>query len=186
MSDLKNCPKCGNTRHVRIGKKFVRCKCVVEEMRERKMKSFGFSGDYKSTSLVEYVKTSLVLVGPYNIQAPFIAGVYHDVPLDFTVRTEYVYELSESFLGHTSKEEEGLEVFTIPDLLVLLLGFTELTNRSLGNMIQHVFRNREIRGKATWFGIPRTTVNLKGLYGKNVVQIVDELDKIDLTKVEEG
>ena len=180
---LKDCDQCGNTRHIRRGKKFVRCICIIEELRRKKVAQYNTSVTPKGTTLVNFIRESLVVVGSVETLAPYIAGVSRDSPQDFTIRTVHAYDLVSSFFGESVTDAKGgLEVFGVPDLLIILLGFTNLTNKLLGDMLQQVYASRVLRGKSTWFVAPSLETNLESLYGAGIEEELASLRKLSLKK----
>ena len=163
---MKDCEICGNTRHVRCGKVFERCVCIEKELKRRKVAKYTTSVVPDTEGgLVERRKESLLLVGSMKEHTPYIAGVYQDSPTNFTINTLHAYDMVSAFFGETKSGDRGLTTFVTPDLLIVLLGFTELTNKMLGDMLQHVYASRTLKDKATWFAVPNARFDIAKMFG---------------------
>jgi len=160
---------------VRCGKVFKRCTCIEGELKRRKVAKYTTSVAPITTDLVNRRRESLVLVGSVQKHTPHIAGVYQDSPTDFTIRTLHAYDMVSAFFGEAQSGERGLDTFVVSDLLIVLLGFSELTNKMLGDMLHHVYVSRKLKDRATWFVVPNKNFSVLKTYGEQLEKEVDQL-----------
>ena len=173
---LEDCEDCGNRRHFRRGKFHDRCHCITKALRMQKVKKYhgykeGMVIEKREALLGDNLTESKMLVGEIDVHAPYVSGVYYYSPTTFAIRTLYAYNIHEAYIG-----DIGLKTFNVPDLLIVLLGFNDLTTRNLGEVILQVYQSREMKGKATWFISKDLKLSsLKELYGSNLMHLVEGL-----------
>ena len=175
---IVDCEVCGNTRHIRNGRRVSRCECFVEHMRNMKVRALGLKSIECSKHVIDRIGESIVLVGGYEHCQKIVGGVVYASPVDFGTRVVAAYDIAEHFLGHV-EDDVGIAHFCVSDLLVVFLAFNSMTNRVLGDMIVHIVQSRRLAGRPTWFAVPPSP-NIGKLYGAAVKALVNSLPKVKL------
>jgi len=96
-----------------------------------------------------------------------------------THRTFDAYQLVDVFFGKDD-EMNNFSPLVDPDLSIILLGFTEIVNRILPDMLLQVMTRRDLRHKSTWIilGIPRGQVETR--FGLAMARRLDDFAKVEV------
>jgi hypothetical protein len=136
---------------------------LTKQLYKRDLGAFATSSPKKDTRLIQMLEESLLLEGPLSLIREHVAGVIlHMKEVDKTFASMDSYRLVDIFLDK-DEEFQGSAVLTDYDLFVLLLGFGEVKNQRLPDLIMQVLSRRELQQKPTWvvLGIPMGQVPVK-------------------------
>lgn len=180
------CPKrdrCGTTGHyldVTSGK-YTRCECMEAEINKRSLGVFFTPNVKQNPALLKKANDgiSILLEGPFNSIRPYMAGVF--LYLKNQRKTTGVldaYRLIEIYL-EKDDELQNSSHFVEVDFLALLLGFGEVKNQRLPDLIMQVLVRRELIQKPTWviLGLPLPQVPIK--YGSDLGEKLDSFQRVN-------
>jgi hypothetical protein len=178
MSFRENCPDreiCGSTGHIHTEKGYVRCKCLQLEMNEQKLGSMFCENPAKNSPLIEFLDKNIIISHPLQAARKIISGALLTL-LDKkkVFKTIDAYRLIEI---HLEKDLEYRTNYPIVncDLLVILLGFGDPTNKYLPELLLQVLNRRELTRKPTWV-LLGSTLTYDNIYKKYSGELQDYLD----------
>ena len=96
-----------------------------------------------------------------------------------THRAFDAYQLVDVFFGKDD-EMTNFAPLVDPDLSIILLGFTEIVNRILPDMILQVMTRRDLRHRSTWviLGIPKGQVETR--FGLAMARRLDDFIPVEI------
>lgn len=151
------CPKKCRGGHIQTPKgEWIRCSCLNEAIYKRDLGVFATKEPDLNTGLKALTDTSLLIEGPMSRIRGHIAGTILDIKSKGGSFTSMdAYRLVDIFLD---KDEcfTNSTLLTEYDLFVMLLGFAEVKNQRLPDLINQVLARRELYQKPTWIilGMP--------------------------------
>lgn len=150
------CPNQCRSGHLFVNGKWVRCDCLKKRIYKRDLGVFATDTPNRETALIKNIDRSLLIEGPLSQIRNHVAGAFlhmKEVGLNFT--STDAYRLVDIFLDKDA-DFSNSSVISEFDLYVMLLGFGEVKNQRLPDLIMQVLARRELLQKPTWviLGIP--------------------------------
>jgi len=176
------CSECGGSKHVRTKTGWRRCsKCSTRVADSLFIKLNIKCGEPS-------YPPSLEVLSPVPLKDLSCTGEYHDFrkmvwrSLVYystlgDLRYEYIdaYRLVEIFLGQDSIYDRVRDLESL-DLVVLVLGVSDVPNRMLPALVCQLLTLRKMSGHPTWVFSSKTGAPLRNAYGSN--EMVDLLGDI--------
>lgn len=172
------CPNNCVQGHLRTPAGWVRCSCLKDSLFKRALGVFATKEPKEDTSLYRLRDTSLLIEGPLTLIRPHIAGVILKMKEgEETFTSTDAYRLVDIFLDKDA-EFEGSAQLSNHDLFVLMLGFGEVKNQRLPDLIMQVLARRELLQKPTWvvLGLPLGQVPVR--FTQEVFDSVNRFKKV--------
>lgn len=136
--------------------KWVRCSCLEESIYKRDLGIFATKTPKLETKLLTLVDKPLIIEGPLNTVRPHIAGVILGLKRQGkSFASTDAYRLVDIFLDK-DQDFSNSAMISDYDLYVMMLGFAEVKNQRLPDLICQVLARRELLQKPTWviLGMP--------------------------------
>lgn len=136
--------------------KWVRCECLEEAIYKRDLGIFATKAPKMDTKLLSLLDSSIVIEGPLNSIRPHIAGVILDLKRrGKSFASTDAYRLVDIFLDK-DQDFSNSAMISDYDLYVMMLGFAEVKNQRLPDLICQVLARRQLLQKPTWviLGMP--------------------------------
>lgn len=155
--------RCGKTGHYQVKGVWHRCQCLEREINKQKLGFFDTPNPRKDSPLLKLRTENVLLEGPLASVRPHMAGVILALSAEGkSVKAIDAYRLVEIFID---KDEEFRSYQDIADyeLLVIMLGFGDVKNQRLPDLIMQVLNRRELIQKPTWviLGLPLLQVGTR-------------------------
>lgn len=172
------CPNQCRNGHIRANGVWRRCSCLAERLYKKELGLFMTNTPNRSSPLAPLVETSLLLEGPMSTIRSHVAGVILGLKQEGKTFTAMdAYRLVEIFLD---KDEEFKSTSDIAqyDLYVMLLGFGDIKNQRLPDIIVQALQRRTLLQKPTWviLGMPLGQVPMK--YDQAVFDAINSFKKV--------
>lgn len=179
----QGCPhwkRCGLTGHYLEAGRMHRCTCLQQRLNKEILGVFHTPTPADTSQLITLRKSNVVIEGPLSVIRNHVAAtLLVMVENGSTFVTFDAYKLVDIFL---EKDEEIVNYSSLvePDLAIVLLGFAEIANRRLPEMLLQVMSRRELRHKPTWvvLGIPLGQVGTR--FGTSVSEKLAEFQKVEI------
>jgi hypothetical protein len=153
---MSGCPhKCSNGHVLRDGK-WYRCECLERTLYKKDLGLFSTETPLLDTQLKGYVGNNLVIEGSQsNIREHVAGAILWMRGNDKTFAATDAYTLVDIFLDKDTEFENSAALVEY-DLYTMLLGFGEVKNQRLPDLIEQVLVRRKLHQKPTWvvLGIP--------------------------------
>lgn len=150
------CPNQCRSGHLLVGGKWVRCECLERTLYKKNMGVFATETPIKTTALVSQTGDSLLIEGPLAMVRNHVAGALISMrEAGKTFTSTDAYRLVDIFLDKDLDFNNSSAISEF-DLYVMLLGFGEVKNQRLPDLIMQVLSRRAMLQKPTWviLGIP--------------------------------
>lgn len=154
------CDICSNKGHILRQGKWTRCECTERALYRRDLGFFNCDSPNSKTQMKTLVKTNLVIEGPLASIRPHVAGVILFLKhMEQSFQCIDAYRLIEIYLDKDA-EIRSTAATTEADLFVMMLGFGEVKNQRLPDLIMQTLQRRELLQKPTWviLGLPLAQV----------------------------
>lgn len=173
MLALPNCPTCRNRRHIRTNGEWSRCACLTSVIN---IKPIVRGGETRYPELYDQYP-------PYPLRDLTIGGVPAGLTPEETRHFRYmvwrsllqqretlVYEYLDAYRLVDMQFErdptyDNPRDLVVPDLVILILGVTEVPNKLLGPLVSQLVSMRRFEGKPTWVYTPMPLLRLREEYG---------------------
>jgi len=174
---MSECPKCGGRGHVLVDGVWHRCACLQRKVDKQKLGVFDTEQVERNTPLLGLVNQNTLIDGPLGVVRSHVAGaLLHLSEQGKTYGAMDAYRLVEIFLDKVEeyKSTQDLAEF---DLFIMLMGFGDIANRRLPEIILQALNRRELVQKPTWIvlGIPLNSV--AGRYDAAVYERIAQFRK---------
>lgn len=156
MSMKEPCPNKCKAGHIFTQGKWVRCECLKANLYKRELGVFATPDPKKDTPLLSYTEENLLIEGPMSQVRRHISGVILSLKSEGKTFTSMdSYRLVEIFVDQ-DQEFKSMNDMAEHDLFVMMLGFGEIKNQRLPDLILNVLMRRELKQKPTWvvMGMP--------------------------------
>lgn len=179
------CPsysRCGKTGHFLQDGKWERCACLVKELNKQRLGIFNTADVQKKTPLTALVNTDTVIEGPISVIRQHVARVLLDlIAQEKTFGTMDAYRLVEIFLDKDEEFQTSQDLAGF-DLFILLLGFGDVANRRLPDLVNQALNRRELVQKTTWviLGLPLPSV--AGRYDASLGERLVRMKRVGVTR----
>lgn len=153
---MEPCPNGCNHGHLLVGGKWSRCDCLTKQIYKRDLGVFATDTPLKDSALVGLVGESLMIEGPLkNIRNHVAGAILNMKESGKTFTSTDAYRLVDIFLDKDTDFSNSSAISEF-DLYVMLLGFGEVKNQRLPDLIMQVLARRDLLQKPTWviLGIP--------------------------------
>lgn len=150
------CELCAFKGHVLLEGKWHRCACTERLVNKQRLGIFDTDTVVKDTPLIGLLQEDLLIEGPLTTIRSHVAGAIMHLAGEGKVHGAMdAYRLVEIFLDKVDefKSTQDLAEF---DLFILMMGFGDIANRRLPEIILQAMNRREMVQKPTWviLGIP--------------------------------
>lgn len=170
---------CTNGHHL-INKQWVRCKCVEDLLYTSKLGIFKCDSPTFNEKLYSHVGVSVRIEGALNDIRPMVAGVLtRMMKEEKTFGVVDGYQLVEIFLEKDS-DFPTLGTLLEKDLVILMLGFGEVKNQRLPELLFQLFQRRKLFQKPLWVVVGDTMYRMGERFGALVVKELEELRRLEL------
>lgn len=181
MATAKKCQLGCRGGHLRTPKgEWIRCSCLLEDIYKRDLGVFATKEPELTTGLRSFTDTSLLIEGPMSRIRGHIAGVILDLKAKGGTFTSMdAYRLVDIFLDK-DEEFQGSGAISGYDLFVMLLGFGEVKNQRLPDLIMQVLARRDLLQKPTWviLGLPLGQVSMR--FSSEVHDSINRFKKVQI------
>lgn len=177
---MSKCERGCNNGHLFKDGKWSRCECLTQTLYKRDLGVFATKSPKKDTALLGYTEESLLIEGPLTLVREHVAGVILALKEhNKTFASMDSYRLVDIFLDK-DEEFQGSAVLSDYDLYVMLLGFGEVKNQRLPDLIMQVLSRRGLLQKPTWviLGLPLGQVPMK--FSQEVYDAIAAYQKVKI------
>lgn len=174
--------RCGKSGHYYDGGRWRRCECLEREANKLRLGVFNTANVRDSSSLSGLREKDLLVEGPIRVIREHVARVLLDMAEEG--KSYYcmdAYRLVEIFLDKDEEFKTSQDLADF-DLLVMLLGFGDVANRRLPDLILQALNRRELVQRPTWvvMGLPLASVPTK--YDAAVFERLSQMRKASVNK----
>lgn len=174
--------RCGRTGHYwEEGKGWVMCPCMEDEVNKRTLGQFYTPNILPATKLTAKLQENLILEGPLAELRKHVARALVELRKGGgTFEAFDAYRLVEIFLRQDDQFENQGQATLDQDLLILLVGFADIKNRMLPQLITQVLNRRSLLFKPTWvvLGIPYLHISTK--YSVDVEELLRDFQRMKI------
>ena len=164
--------------HIFDGKVWRRCKCVEERIYKHKLGVFATKTPKKLTKLSEFLGSFLVIEGSMGSIRPHVAGVLISmIDSGKTFAIVDAYSLVEIFLDKDESYSTLLDLVGL-DLVIILMGFGDVKNQRLPELIMQLFARRELIQKPVWAVLGVTQEQLSAKYSDEVRVLIGKWKRV--------
>lgn len=162
-------------------KGWVRCPCMEDEVNQRTLGQFYTPLIVPSTKLSSKLEENLILEGPLAEIRKHVSRALVDLrERGGSFESFDSYKLVEIYLGKDEEYETQSKAALDHDLLILLLGFADIRNRMLPELLTQVLSRRELLFKPTWIvlGLPFKLISTK--YSSEVEDAIKDFTRMQV------
>lgn len=180
MIKKQTCPNNCRGGHLQTPTGWVRCQCLKETLYKRDLGVFASKEPVMDTALKKLTETSLLIEGPMASIRPHLAGVILDLKgRGHSFTSMDAYRLVDIFVDKDLEFQSSGSISDY-DLFTMLLGFGEVKNQRLPDLIMQVLARRELLQKPTWviLGIPLGQVSMR--FTSEVHDVINSFKKVQI------
>lgn len=176
-----DCPlskSCGPTGHIYREGKWWRCACLEQEVNKQRLGMFAVKNPREDTVLWRYREENLLIEGPLGIIRPHVAGVLNRL-LEQGKTFDFMdaYRLVEIFLDKDEEYQTSQDLADY-DLFGILLGFGDVLNRRLPDLIVQALARRELKQRPTWVILGLSLKQVPAKYNADVFDKINNYRKV--------
>lgn len=175
---MTSCDRGCSHGHLFVAGKWYRCQCLENELNRKELGIFATNSPKTTTRLVELIDTSLLIEGPlFGVREHIAGALLHLKAGGKTFTSMDAYRLVEIFLDKDLDYKSTSDLADY-DLYVMLLGFGDIKNQRLPDIIMQALERRRLMQKPSWvvLGIPLGQVLTR--YSQEVYDVLASFKKV--------
>lgn len=174
------CDKGCRGGHLLVQGKWVRCSCLEKEVHKRALGVFNHPHPKMDTALIGLRDKSIIIEGPLASIRAHMAGVILTSQRESkTFASTDAYRLVEIFLDKDN-EFKGSQDIAQFDLYTMLLGFAEVKNQRLPDLICQILGRRELDQKPTWVILGMPLGQVAARFTTDVYDYIKNFQKVQI------